>query len=83
MRLSRYSNFTTRRLGLYAAAHDPSSHLALALATGAWGSAGALHWWHIPANPLAPLGAGREWRMPYEVVLQGFTGDWYDAAQVS
>lgn len=76
-----YSNFTSKRLGLYAASHDAASNLQLALATGAWPYGGALHWYHIPPNPLAPLGV-KAWEMSYEVVLQGFEGDWFDASQI-
>jgi hypothetical protein len=87
--LAFYSNYTGKRLGLYASAHDAASRLQLAMAAGAWplpngdGGTAALHWHHIPSNPLAPLpegGAG--WAMPYEVVLQGFEGDWFDGAQI-
>eukprot|EP01051_Picozoa_sp_SAG22_P011911 SAG22_NODE_1187_length_5217_cov_5.282532_4_plen_570_part_00 len=77
-----YSNHTTKRLGLYAGAHDAGSHLQLAMSTGAWPGGAALHWHHIPDNPLAPLQAGEPWEMKYAVVLQGFEGDWYDAAQI-
>ena len=41
------------------------------MTTGNWGGAAALHWYAIPANPLAPLSA-EGWAMPYEIVLQGF-----------
>ena len=82
-----YSNFTTRRLGLYAGAHDAGSHLQLAMATGAWPTStyaggAALHWYHIPDNPRVALRAGAPWKMEYEVVLQGFEGDWYDGSQI-
>ena len=85
---SFYSNYTRRSLGLYVGAHDPDSHLQLAMATGAWptrtyAGGAALHWYHIPDNPLAPLnGPESAWEMAYEVVLQGFEGDWYDGAQI-
>ena len=78
---SFYSNFTAKRLGLYVAAHDASSHLQLAMSTGNWPGGASLHWYHIPSNPLAPLGE-QPWEMNYEVILQGFEGDWYDAAQI-
>jgi hypothetical protein len=60
-----YSNTTSKRLGLYAGAHDAGSHLQLAMATGAWplpngdGGGAALHWYHLPSNPLTPLGTVR------------------------
>lgn len=76
-----WSNFTSKRLGLYAGAHDASSHLQLAMSTGSWPGGAALHWYHIPENPLAPLRV-QPWKMNYEVVLHGFEGDWYDAAQI-
>ena len=88
-----WSNRTGRSLGLYAAAHDPLSRLQLALTSGEFtqpdgsGGAAALHWWHIPDDPLAALTAA-PWQMPYEVVLQGFespppyASPWFDAAQI-
>ena len=83
---SFYSNYTKRSLGLYVGAHDADSHLQLAMATGAWPTStyaggAALHWYHIPNNPLAPL-TQSPWEMVYDVVLQGFEGDWYDGAQI-
>ena len=68
--------------GLYSGSHDPDSHLAIAMTTGNWGGAAALHWYAIPANPLAPLSA-EGWAMPYEIVLQGFETQHDSAWRVS
>eukprot|EP01052_Picozoa_sp_SAG31_P029775 SAG31_NODE_2990_length_4812_cov_6.899215_2_plen_779_part_00 len=82
-----WSNSSTRQLGLYCAAHDPDSRLQLALVSGEYaqpdgsGGGAALHWFHIPDDPLATL-TDKGWTMPYETVLEGFEGDWYDAAQI-
>ena len=84
---SFWSNSSTQRLGLYVGAHDPQSRLQLALASGEYvhpdgsGGGAALQWHHIPDDPLATL-THEGWTMPYEVVLEGYEGDWYDAAQI-
>ena len=37
---------------------------------------------HIRPDPLAALEPGRPWVLAYDVVLRGFHGGWYEAAQV-
>ena len=78
-----YSNATSKRLGLYVAAHDPDSRLQIAMASGSWASTtgASLHWYQIPSDLLTPLTVAG-WKTDYEVVLQGFEGDWFDASQI-
>ena len=46
------------------------------------GSHAAARWYHFPNNTLVPLGDGDDWTLPYDVVLAGFEGDWFDAAMI-
>ena len=48
---------------------------------GAWGRA-ALQWHHFPDEMKVDLSTGASYSMPYAVVLEGFAGNWFDAAQI-
>ncbi len=70
--------YTTGRSGLYFAAHDPEARTkdfgAVPDPTGGLRFSITIH----PEN----MGRRREhWRAPFEVVLQAFEGDWFDAAK--
>jgi hypothetical protein len=47
--------------------------------TDTCGSFAGLRWLHFPQNSLQPV---HRWTMPYDVILAGFEGDWFDAAMI-
>ena len=66
--------------GLYLAAYDPAPHpKAFFLSTDLQRSTLVCEVAHYPPSSAKP-GAGYE--LPYPVVLDGFDGDWYDAASL-
>jgi hypothetical protein len=77
-------------LGLYVGAHSADADLMMMLMMGGYcpqpqplgdcGSYAGLRWLHLPQNLLD--NSSSVWIMDYAVVLAGFEGDWYDAAQV-
>lgn len=76
---------TAPPLGLYIATHDPHGYLSLLLVHGQYpnatdaGQPAGLRWLHL--SPDLADGSG-EYTLPYEVVIETFSGDWYDGAQL-
>ena len=67
--------------GLYA--NEPGCNNASTLAEGSPGACGraALQWHHLPPRMKVDLSV-ESYNMPYDIVLEGFGGDWFDAAQI-
>jgi hypothetical protein len=73
-------------LGLYVGAHAPQANMMMLLMQASYVSEPAgqqhagLRWLHVPTNLLDSH--SEFWSIPYDVVLAGFDGDWYDAAMI-
>jgi hypothetical protein len=76
---------TAPPIGLYIATHDPHGYLSLLLVHGRYpnatdrGQPTGLRWLHL--NPDLADGSG-VYTLPYEVVIESFSGDWFDGAQI-
>lgn len=76
-----YSNATggDEPLGLYVGAHSPDSRLMMMLMeSGA--SSTAVQFVHLPDD--LSDNHSTSWELPFDVVLAGFSGNWWDAAQI-
>ena len=73
-----------RPLGLYIGAHNPKSRLNVLLMDGKYAVPdphSAVRWLHMP-DDLLDSSPETDFEMPYDIVMAGFEGDWFDAALI-
>ena len=68
--------------GLYADEQGCTNASTLAEGSPTACGRAALQWHHFPERMKVDLSAGGSYSMPYDVVIEGFRGDWFSASQI-